>query len=161
VTELPALFCLQFILCEIFEIELIEMREIAVPAPDGEVTRAYDEVVRTGHVTVPAGGILHKLPDRVFSDPGEDARIINILTPGHKDPGSPAVVAGYLRLVRHCLDDLVSNFFTMVAVSAVSGENKPGAHERYLMRTGSLTCCPPVSHDPDSGVCCVFANRFP
>ena len=104
------------------------MRESAMPAPDREVTRTDNEIMRPGNPAVPASCFLDKFPDRVFANLREDPGCIDILAPWHKHSCSPAVLTGNLRLVRHRLDDLVGMRFTMITVSMVSGENEPVTH---------------------------------
>ena len=106
------------------------MREPAVPAGYGEMTRAYDQIVGSCHPAVPAQCLFGQFPDGIFPDFREDAGCIDILGSRHKDPGCPAIVARNLCLVRDCLDDLVGVLFTVIAVGAVSGEDKPVAHGR-------------------------------
>ena len=127
----PALFTLlqfQFVFCYVFEIEFIEMSEMAVPAPDREVPRTDNNIVGTGDLTVPTRSILHDLPDRIFPDFCQETCLIHILHAGNEDTGSPAVVAGYLGLVGDGLDDLVCNFFAMIAVRAVFREDETITH---------------------------------
>ena len=81
-----------------------------------------------GDPAVPAGGILYKFPYRVLPDLCQEACFIHILNAGDEDPGGPAVVTGYLGLVRHSLYDLVCIFFAMVAVRTVFCEDEPVAH---------------------------------
>lgn len=118
------------ILCHVLKVEAVEMREPAVPARYREMPRAYDQIMGSCYPAVPARCLFGQFPDGIFPNPGEDAGCINILGPGHKDPGCPAIIARNLRLVRDCLDDLVGILFTVIAVGAVSGEDKPVAHGR-------------------------------
>jgi len=106
------------------------MGEPAVPAPDGKVPAADTQVVRAGDMAVPAFGGFDELPEIITADLRERSFFADILNTGYENPGCPAVVAGYLRLVRHGLDDLVGNLLTMVTVCTVPCENKPVAHER-------------------------------
>jgi hypothetical protein len=117
------------------------MREVTVPASDREMARADDEIMRAGHFAVPTGCFLDQLPDRVLSDFCKKAFCIDIFTAGHEYSRCSTIIAPYLRLVRHGFDDLISIFFTVIAVSAISGVDEPVAHGRYWMRWGSLTCC--------------------
>ena len=106
------------------------MGEPAVPAPDGKVPAADTQVVRAGDMAVPAFGGFDELPEIITADLRERSFFADILNTGYENPGCHAVVAGYLRLVRHGLDDLVSNFFTRVAVRAVACEDEPFTHGR-------------------------------
>lgn len=106
------------------------MGEPAVPAPDGKVPAADGQVVGAGDMAVPAFGRLDKLPEVITVNLRERSFFTDVLDPGDENPGSPAVVADHLGLVRHGLDDLVSNFFTMVAVRAVACEDEPFTHGR-------------------------------
>jgi hypothetical protein len=121
---------LQLFFCNIFEIKFVEMGKSAVPAPDGKVPATDGQVVRAGDMAVPAFGRFNKLPEVITADLRERSFFTDILDPGDENPGSPAVVAGHLCLVRYGLDDLVGIFFTMVAVRTVSREDETVAHER-------------------------------
>jgi len=131
---------LQLILCYVLQIELIEMSEPAVPAPDGKMPAPNRKIVRSGHMTVPALRLLNKLPEVIAPDFRECSRCRHILHAGDKDPGRPAVVARNLCLVGHRLDDLVCLLSAVVTASAVFREDEPVAHERYWIRPCSLTC---------------------
>ena len=106
------------------------MGEPAVAAPDGKVPAADGQIVGTGDMAVPAFSSLFELPEIVTTDLCERSFHNHVLDPGYKNPGSTAVVTGYLRFVWHGFDDLVSIFFTMIAVRAVSREDESVIHER-------------------------------
>jgi hypothetical protein len=95
------------ILFHIFKIELVEMCEPALPAPDGKMPATDREIVGAGDVAIPAFRNLDKFPEIVTPDLYERPLLTYIFCPGHEDPGRPAVIACHLRLVRHGLDDLV------------------------------------------------------
>ena len=106
------------------------MSKPAVPAPDDEVPAADGQIVGAGDMAVPAFGRFDDLPLIITADLNELTFFGDILDTGYENPGSPAVVAGHLRLVWYCCDDLVGIFLTMVTVSAVPREDEPVAHER-------------------------------
>ena len=106
------------------------MREPAVPAPDRQVTGAYNNVMRAGDMTVPAYRILFELPDRILPDLCQDPGHIHILNAGDEDPGRSAAVTGHLCLIRNRLDDLVCDLFAMIAVSTIFREDEPVTHGR-------------------------------
>ena len=106
------------------------MGKSAVPAPDRKVPAADGQVVGAGDMAVPAFGRFDELPQIVTADLNELSFFSDVLYPGYENPGSPAVVAGHLRLVRDCRNDLVGIFLTMVTVCAVPREDKPVAHVR-------------------------------
>jgi hypothetical protein len=119
---------LQFILCHELKVEPVEMGKPAVPAPDGEMPAADYDIMRTGHMTVPAFCITCEFPYIVTTYLREHPGFAHILDPGDKDPGRTAVVACYLRFVRHGFDDLVCQLLAVVTVGAVDQKNKPVAH---------------------------------
>lgn len=121
---------LKLIFGYVFEIKFVEMRKSAVPAPDGKVPAADRQVVGTGDMAVPAFGRLDKVPEIVTADLRIRSFFTDILDPGNEDPGSPAVVADHLGLVRHGPDDLVGIFFTVIAVRTVPREYEPVSHGR-------------------------------
>lgn len=120
-----------FVFGHVLKIEFVEVREPAVPAPDGEVPGTDNDVMRTGDMTVAARGVLFQFPDRVLPDFRQGTRHIHILDAGDENPGCTAVVAGHLCLVRNSPDDLVRDLLTMIAVRAELCEDEPVAHERY------------------------------
>jgi hypothetical protein len=107
------------------------MGEPAVTAPYRKVPAADRQVMGAGGMAVTAFGSLHKLPEVVTTDPDELPFLTDILNPGDKNPGSPAVVADNMGLVRHGRDDLVGIFFAVVTVRAVAREDETFTHERY------------------------------
>jgi hypothetical protein len=123
---------LQIILSNKLKVKLVEVREIAVPAPYREMPATDHNIMATGHVAVPAFCNAFQLPRIVATDLCERPRQAHILDPGDKDPGCTAVVARDLRFVGDCLDDLVCNLFTMVTIGAVGQKDEPVAHVRYL-----------------------------
>jgi hypothetical protein len=118
----------RLVFCHIFKIKFVEMGKPAVPAPDRKVPAADRQVVGAGDMAVPAGGSFDELPEIITADFDILSFLTDILDPGNKNPGRPAVVAHHLRLVRHGRDNLVGIFFTMVAVRAISREDEPVAH---------------------------------
>jgi hypothetical protein len=91
---------------------------------------AYSQVMRAGDVAVPAGGCLDQLPEIITANPRESTFFTDILNTRNEHAGCSAAIAGNLGLVGNSFNDLVSNFFTMVAVSAVPCKDKPVAHGR-------------------------------
>lgn len=106
------------------------MGKPAVPAPDREVPTADGQIVGTGDMAVPAFGRFDELPQIITADLDELSFFCDVLYPGYENPGSPAVVAGHLRLVRYCRNDLVGIFLTMVTVRSVPRDDEPVAHGR-------------------------------
>jgi len=137
----------QLVLCYIFKIELVEMREPAVAALNRQVAGADYDIMRAGDLAIATGCILYQFPDRVLSDFCQGTCCIYILNTRDEDPGCTTVFAGNLGLVRNRLDDLVRNQFAMVTVCTVFREDEPIAHGRYWIRPGSLTCCLPSGDD--------------
>jgi hypothetical protein len=131
----------EFILSNILKVELVEMGEPAVPAPDSKMPAADDNIVGTMYMAIPAPGLFKEVPYVVASDTRECPRFGDILNAGNKNPGSTAVIAGYFCLVGYCLDYLICNLPAMVTVSAKFCENELLAHENYWMCPGSLICC--------------------
>ena len=107
------------------------MGKLAVPAPDRQVTGAYYHIMRAGNMTITARGILHQFPDMVLPDFCQSTRRVNILYAGDKDPCCPAVVAGYLSLVRDRLDNLIGILLAMIAVRTIFRKDEPVAHGIY------------------------------
>jgi hypothetical protein len=105
---------------EIFEIEFVEMGKSAVPAAHNEVPAADSHVVRSGDMAVPAGSSLDQFPLIIAADSDIFSFPADILDTGHENPGGAAVVADDLGLVRYGSNNLVCQFFTMVAVRGVS-----------------------------------------
>jgi hypothetical protein len=120
----------QLVCCHIFKIEFVEMGKPAVPAPDREVPASDSKVVGTGDMAVPAFGRFDELPEVKTADFYELSFFGDVLDPGYENPGSPAIFACHLRLVRNCRNDLVGIFLTMVTVSAVPRDDEPVAHVR-------------------------------
>ena len=106
------------------------MGKPAVTAPDREVPAADGQIVGAGDMAVPAFGRFDDLPLIITADLNELTFFGDILDTGYENPGSPAVVAGHLSLVRYCCNDLVGIFLAMVTVRAVPRDNEPVAHER-------------------------------
>ena len=106
------------------------MGKPAVPAPDCEVPTANGQIVGAGDMAVPAFGRFDELPQIITADLDELSFFGDVLYPGYENPGSPAVVAGHLCLVRYCRNDLVGIFLTMVTVCAVPCDDEPVTHER-------------------------------
>jgi len=148
---IPGLFYREFVLCHVLEIELIEMGEPAVPAPDCKMPAPDREIMRTRDFAVSAFHLLDKLPEVIAPDLGEGSRLRHIFDTGYKNPCRPAVVALYLCLVWHCLNYLVCHLFAVVTISAVFREDEPVAHKRYWLRAGSLTCCRKSVRPKESG----------
>jgi hypothetical protein len=132
---------LLFILGHIFEIELIEMRESAVPAPYRKVPATDTKIMRSGNMTMPAFCRLDKCPEIITTDFRVQAHLFHILNPWNKDPGRPAIIACYLCLGRYSQDYLVCYLFAVITVGVVFCGDEPLAHERYWMSPGSLICC--------------------
>jgi len=122
--------CLQIVCCNIFKIKFVEMGKPTVPAPDREVPAADGQIVGAGDMAVPAFGRFDELPQIITADLNEFSFFADVLDTGYENPGSPAVVAGHLCLVRYCRNDLVGIFLTMVTVRAVPCDDEPVAHER-------------------------------
>jgi hypothetical protein len=78
-------------------------------------------------MAVPAFSSLDKLPEVITADFDILSFYTDILDTGYENPGSPAVVADHLGLVRHSADDLISVLFTMITVRAVTHEDEPFA----------------------------------
>jgi hypothetical protein len=121
---------LQLVFTHVFKIKFVEMGKPAVPAPDGKMPATDGKVVRAGDMAVPAFGRLDTFPEVITANIRERSFFADILDPGDENPGSPAVVADNLGLVRHGLDDLVGDLLTMIAVRAVTREDEPFAHGR-------------------------------
>jgi hypothetical protein len=120
-----------FILGHIFEIELIEMRESAVPAPYRKVPASYTEIMQSGNMTMPAFGRLDKCPEIITTDFRIRAHLFHIFNPWNKYTGCPAVIACNLCLGRYSPDSLVCHLFTVIAVGTIFCCDEPLAHERY------------------------------
>jgi hypothetical protein len=108
-----------FIACHVLEIELIEVRELAIPAPDREDARTDENIMGTGYVAVPACRILHKFPDRILQSLAQFSRRINIFDPGNEDPCRTAMIADHLCLIRYCGNNLVRDFPAMITVCPI------------------------------------------
>lgn len=106
------------------------MREPAVPAPDSEMPAADSQVMGTIDMAVPAIGGLDKLPEIITADFCEGSFLADIFNSRHKNPGCTAVITCNLCLVRHGLDDLVSDLFAMIAVRTIFREDETVAHGR-------------------------------
>jgi len=106
------------------------MGKPAVPAPDDKVPAADRQVVGTGDVAVPASGCFNKFPEIITADFHVLSFLTDILNTGDENPGCATVVAGYLRLEGYSGDDLVGIFFAVIAIRAVSREDKPVCHGR-------------------------------
>lgn len=119
------------------------MGESAVPAPYGKVPATDGQVVGAGDMAITAFGCFNKFPQIITADLNELSFFADVLYPGYKNPGCPAVVAGHLSLIWHGPDDLVSIFFTVITVRTIPREDKPVNHGREWIRPGSLTFCPP------------------
>ena len=148
---IPGLFYRELVLCHVLEIELIEMGEPAVPAPDGKMPAPDREVMRTCDFAVPALRRLDKLPEIIAPDLCESSRFRHLFDAGDKDPCRPAVGARNLCLVGHRLYYLVYHLFAVVTIGAVFREDEPVAHKRYWSRAGSLTCCRQSVRPKESG----------
>jgi hypothetical protein len=109
------------------------MRKPAVAAPDGKMSAANDDIMRTMDMAVSATGLFKKVPHVVAPDTRKCPRFGDILNTGNKNASGTAVVTGNLSLVGYCLDYLICNLPAMVAVSAKFCENKLVAHENYWM----------------------------
>ena len=123
---------LQLVLCHELKVELVEVGEPAVPAPDREMPAADHDIVRAGHMAVPALRSAFQFPHVIAPDLCVRARLAYILDTGDKDPCCTAVVARDLSLVRHGFDDLVCHLLAVVTVGAVGQKDKPVAHVWYL-----------------------------
>ncbi len=132
---------LDFVLCHVLEIEFIEMREPAVPAPDGEMPAANCKIMGTSYMAVSACCGFYQPPDVVTPDFCECPRLGDIFNTGNKDPGRTTVITRNFSLIRDRFDDLICNLPAMVTVSAEFGENELFAHEKYWICPGSLICC--------------------
>ena len=106
------------------------MGKPAVPAPDGKVPAADGQVVGTGDMAVPAFSRLDKVPEIVTVDLRICSFFTDILNPWYENPGSPAVGAGHPGLIWYSHDDLVGNFFTVIAVRAIPCADEPVTHGR-------------------------------
>jgi hypothetical protein len=131
----------EFILCDVFHVELVKMRESAVPAPDCKMPAANSQVVGTGHMAVPAFRGFKKIPEIVTPDLCKGPRQRDILNAGNKDPGCPAIITRNFRFVRNCFNNLVCDLTAMVTVSTEFCENEPFIHGKYWTCPGSLICC--------------------
>ena len=106
------------------------MGESAVPAPDRKVPAADRKVMGAGGMAVTAFGSLHELPEIVAADLDKLTFPADILNPGDKNPGSPAIVTDHPGLERHGRDDLICIFFAVVTVRAVTREDETFTHGR-------------------------------
>jgi len=96
------------------------MGKAAIPAAYNEVPAADSHVMRSGDMAVPADSSLDQFPLIIAADSDIFSFPADILDAGHENPGSAAVVADDLGLVRYGSNNLVCQFFTMVAVRGVS-----------------------------------------
>lgn len=126
--ERRVLLILNRALTDVFQVELVEMGEPAVAAPDGEVVAPDGHVMGAGNPAVPAACGGHQLPDIEAPDRGIASFPGHILNPGNEYPGGTAVLADNLGLVGYRLDDLVGLFPAVVARGPVPGEDKPVRH---------------------------------
>jgi hypothetical protein len=129
---------LQLVFGNVFEIKLVEMGKPAVPAPDGKVPAADGQVMGTGNMAVPAFGRLDKLPEIITTNPCERSLFTDILDTGYENPGGTAVLARHLCLVRYSLDNLVGNFFAIIAVGTVPCEDETFAHVKIVDTSGLI-----------------------
>jgi len=106
------------------------MGKPAVPAPDGKVPAADRQVVGTGDMAVPAFGCFNKFPQIITADFNELSFFADVLNPGDKNAGSPAVFAGHPGLIWHGPDDLIGILFTVIAVRTIPREDEPVGHGR-------------------------------
>jgi hypothetical protein len=131
----------EFVFSDILKVELVEMREPAVPAPHRKMPATYDDIMGTIDMAVPATGLFKKVPYIIASDTRECPRFGYILYAGNENAGSTAVITGNFSLVGYCFDYLICNLPAMVTVSAKFCENELLAHENYWISPGSLICC--------------------
>ena len=131
----------EFVLCHILKVELVEMRESTVPAPDRKMPAANGQIMGTSHVAVSACRCFNKSPEIVTPYFCECSRRRDILNTGNKDPGGAAVITFNFSLVRNCFNNLVRKLPAMVTVSVEFCENKMFVHGKYWLRQGSLICC--------------------
>jgi len=94
-----------------------------VPAADGQVVGA-------GDMAVPAVSGLDEFPEIVTAYFDKLSFFTDILNPGDVNTGCTTVIADHAGLVGNGSDDLVSHFFTVIAVCAVFCSNEPVAHGR-------------------------------
>jgi hypothetical protein len=138
---------LQFILCDVLKVKPVEVREIAVPAADGEVPAPDNDVMGTGYFAVPAVCCAHQFPRVVAPDLCECTWSAHILQSWDKDAGCTAVVARDLCLIRNRFDNLICNLFTAVTIGAVGQKDEPVAHVMYL-HLGIYECVAPFGMSP-------------
>jgi hypothetical protein len=125
---------IEFILCYILDIEFVEMRKTAVPAPDRKMSAANGYIVRIGHVAVSAFRGVSEGPDIIAPDDGECPWLSDVLDTRDIYPGRTAVVTFDFSFIRNCFYDLVCNLSAMIAVGTIPGKNKLVAHGKYWMR---------------------------
>jgi len=99
----------------VLQVELVEMGETTVPAPDGEMAAPDCKIVRAENFAVPAPGFRHQVPQVVTADLRKTSRLCHVLNPGDKNTGGTAMTAGHLCLVRNGLDNLVCILSAVVA----------------------------------------------
>jgi hypothetical protein len=119
------------IFCHVFKIEPVEMGKPAVLAPDRKMPAADCQIMRAGHMAMPAFCRFDNLPESIAPNPGKRPGLGHLLNARDKDPGGAAIFARNLSLVGHRFDNLVSHLFTMVTISAVPGKDESVAHKRY------------------------------
>ncbi len=132
---------IEFILCHVLDIEFVEMRKTAVPAPDSKMPAADGYIMGIGHVAVSAFRALSEGPDIIAPDDGECPWLGDVLDTRDIYPGRTAVVTFDFSLVGDSFYDLVCNLSAMVAVSTIPGKNKLVAHGKYWILMGTLICC--------------------
>jgi len=119
-----------FIFCDIFKIKLVEMGESTISAADSKMPAPDRQIVRAGHLTVPARGIFYKFPEIITADFCERPGFGYVLDSRDENPGCPTVITRYFSLVRNSSNDLIGNLPAMVAVRAIFREDEPVAHKR-------------------------------
>jgi hypothetical protein len=139
----------KFVLCDIFEIEFIEMRKATVSAADCKMPASYNEIMRAIHMTVPAICGFFKVPDIITPNFCKCARLRYLLNTGDEDPGCTTIVALHFGLVGYGFNYLISNLSAVIAVSTIPGKNKLVAHGKYWMLLTSLICCRGTPGSPE------------
>jgi hypothetical protein len=122
------------IFCHILKIEPVEMGKPAVLAPYGKMPAADCQIMRAGHMAMPAFRRLDKPPEIIAPDLGKRSGLGHLLNTWDKNPGGAAIFTFNLSLVGHRFDDLVSHLFAVITIGAVPGKDEPVAHERYWER---------------------------
>jgi len=118
--------------CHIFEVEPVQVRELAAPALHRDRPAADRDIMGAGNTAVPARGVGKERPDRPCAGLFEGAGFIDIFQPGHKDPGRPAGSAGNIGPVGHGLDVLVCQPAAVVTVGAVIRADEPVVHDGVI-----------------------------